>query len=170
LRGTLPDRIADIHWSPYGRRIRFCVLLAYASSSSPFTGFFGLVFIAVIIVAVIAFFRGPARAADNYVNALSLQFQNPADSALFRNIYRTKQPKNVVVAWVLTVFLSPTISYIYQGKWGLALIAFLTLQGLFIWWLVSMFTMPMEVMNSNKKLADEAFNQVMISRPGTATQ
>ncbi len=103
------------------------MLLAYASSSNPFTGFFGLVFIAVIIVAVIAFFRGPARAADSDVNALSLQFQDPADSALFRNIYRTKQPKNVVVAWVLTVFLSPTISYIYQGKWGLAVIAFLTL-------------------------------------------
>lgn len=135
-----------------------------------FAGLFGsaIIFgiIALLVVAVVAFFRGPAQHAED--NNLATQFQNPSDRALFLNMYRTKGPKSVVTARVLTLLLSPTISYVYQGKWGLAIISFVTLQGLFVWYLIALFSMPFEVMRSNKRLADEAFNQLMISRPQAA--
>jgi hypothetical protein len=59
---------------------------------------------------------------------------------------------------------------VYQGKWGLAVISFVTLQGLFIWYFVAIFTMPFEVVSANKKLADEAFQQVSLSRGGYGMQ
>ena len=140
-----------------------------STAGDVFTGLFGLAlllaFAAFIILAAVWFFRGPATAADRYVDSLAAQFQNPADAALFRNVYRTKGPKSTTVAWLLTVLLSPTISYVYQGKWALAIISFVTLQGLLIWYFVAIFTMPLEVLAANRKLADEAFNQVMIGRP-----
>ena len=121
----------------------------------------------LIIVAAVWFFRGPAQAADRYVNSLAAQLQSPADEVLFRQIYQTKGPRSTTVAWLLTTFLSPTISYLYQAKWALAVISFLTLQGLFLWWLASIFFMPYQVLATNKKLADEAFQQVLLSRgPG----
>ena len=36
------------------------------------------------------------------------------------------------------------------------------MQGLFIWYFVALFTMPFEVLAGNKKLADEAFQQVSL--------
>jgi hypothetical protein len=143
------------------------VVLATATGDAA-SGVFGLFIsfglIAAVIASAIWFFRGPATAAERYVDTLALQLQNPQEAALFRNIYKTKDPKSTTVAWLLTAFLSPTIGYIYQGKWALAAISFLTLQGLFLWWIVGIFTTPIEVLQRNKRLADEAFNQVMLGR------
>ena len=136
------------------------------------SGSVGLVFFLALLAAVVAsavwFFRGPATAGERYVEALAMQLPNPQDAALFRNVYRTKNPKSTTLAWVLTAFLSPTIGYLYQGNWALAAISFLTLQGFLIWWAVAIFTTPLEVVAKNKRLADEAFNQVMIGRGGMA--
>ena len=110
----------------------------------------------------------PLKDMEAYVEMLATRFPNPADGALFTHMYQTKQPKNVLVAWLLTFFLSPTISYIYQNKWGLAVIAFLTFQGLGLWWFISWFTMPGEVIRYNKNLADQAFNELMMVRPQVA--
>ena len=124
--------------------------------------FFGLV--AAAIASAIWFFRGPAQAADRYVDALALQLNDPQAAMLFRNVYRTKEPRSTTLAWILTALLSPTVSYLYQKKWFLAFLSFVTLQGFFIWWAVALFTTPIEVVARNKRLADEAFNQVMIGR------
>ncbi len=125
-----------------------------------FIGFFVL-----LCLAAFWFFRGPAKHAEDHLNALAGQITDPNDRVLFLQMYNSKSPKSVVLAWVLTAILSPTISYLYQGKWGLAAIAFFTLQGLGIWWIVSIFSMPSEVMGSNKRLADQAFNELRLARP-----
>ncbi len=124
---------------------------------------------ALLIWAFVAFFRGPAKQAEAYVDGLAMQINSASDRALFLNMYRASGPRSVVVAWLLTVFLSPTISYVYQGKWGLAIIALVTFQGLLIWWIISWFSMPTEVMKYNKTLADKAFNQLMVNRPQTSS-
>ncbi len=127
-----------------------------------------LIFVAFIVLLVIGatwFFKGPAKRAEEYVNALSAQFPNEADRQLFMQMYQNKGPKNVVVAWLLTAILSPTISYVYQGKWSLAVISLLTLEGFGLWWIISLFTMPSEVMNHNKKLADLAYADLRLARP-----
>lgn len=135
-----------------------------------FTGSFGailMLLIAVgIVISIVAFFRGPATAAERHAQNLSEQLASPADAALFHSIYRSKNPRSTLAAWLLTIFLSPTISYIYQNRWIPAAISFLTIQGLGLWWVISWFTMPSEVAKTNMRLADEAFNQVMLARPG----
>lgn len=142
-------------------------MLLATVAGNPVAGFlsstFVLGFFAFLVAAAVWFFRGPAKAAENYANGLAMSFQNPQQAALFRQIYATKGPKSTTVAWLLSVFLSPSISYVYQGKWALAVISFVTLQGLFVWYVVAIFTMPFEVVAANKKLADEAFQQVSLS-------
>lgn len=130
---------------------------------------FGLVGLAVWGTVAFVIYKAlvvnPIQKTNDHVEMLAAHFTNPSDAALFRRSYAAKQPKSVLVAWLLTFFLSPTISYIYQSKWGLAVIAFLTFQGLGIWWFISWFTMPGEVARYNQLLADQAFNEVMMVRP-----
>jgi hypothetical protein len=139
-----------------------------ASVGSVAEGLVGLVFLlgffTLVLGAAVWFFRGPAKAAEKYVDGLAMSFQTPQEASLFRQIYATKGPKSTVIAWLLSIFLSPTVSYIYQAKWTLAVVSFVTLQGFFIWYFVAIFTMPFEVVAANKKLADEAFQQVSLSR------
>lgn len=139
---------------------------AIASISLLFFGLIGLAFWgAIALVIYRALVISPVTAVREHVQALAARFANPADAVLFERTYAAKQPKSVLTAWLLTFFLSPTISYIYQNKWGLAVIAFLTLQGFGIWWLISWFTMPGEVARYNQLLADQAFNEIMMVRP-----
>lgn len=127
------------------------------------------IFIILLVIAwvggAIWFFTGPAKSADRYVNELSASITRRDDAVLFRQLYRNKQPRSVVVAWVLTAVLSPTVSYIYSRQWVRCLLALVTLQGLGIWWLVSIFSMPFEVMKVNKRLADEAYSELRLARP-----
>lgn len=121
--------------------------------------------IVVWVAAAIAFFLGPARAADRHADDLAASITRRDDVVLFRQLYRNKQPRSTLIAWVLTYFLTPTVSYIYSRQWVRSLLAFVTLQGFGIWWLVSIFSMPFEVMNINKRLADEAYAELRLARP-----
>lgn len=146
-------------------------MILLASATSDFgSGLLGTIlflgFLALLVASAVWFFRGPATAADRYVDSLALQLQTPQDAALFRSVYKTKDPKSTTLAWLLTAFLSPTIGYVYQGKWVLAVVSFVTLQGFFVWWFIALFTTPLEVLVRNKRLADEAFNQVLLGRGG----
>ena len=131
-------------------------------------GYF-IVFVVLLLLAwvggAIWFFSGPAKAADSYVNQLAESITRRDDAVLFRQLYRNKQPRNVVLAWSLTAFLSPSVSYIYSRQWVRCLLSAVTLWGFGIWWLASIFTMPFEVMNINKRLADEAYAELRLSRP-----
>ncbi len=131
-------------------------------------GYF-MIFLVLLVLAwvggAIWFFSGPAKAADSYVNQLAGSITRRDDAVLFRQLYRNKQPRNVVLAWVLTAFFSPTVSYIYSRQWVRGLLSVATLWGFGIWWLVSIFSMPFEVMNINKRLADEAYAELRLARP-----
>ena len=121
--------------------------------------------LALLVAATIAFFRGPARRSEEYANSISAQIPDPNDGALFLSLYRQKGAKNVIAAWLLSVFFSPTIAYLYLGENMKALLSFITLQGFFIWWIVSYFTMPIEALAKNKKAADDALVQLRLMRP-----
>lgn len=129
---------------------------------------FGLIGLAVWGTIAFVIYRAlvisPIQRTQEHVEMMAAHFSNPSDAALFRRTYEAKQPKSVLAAWLLTFFLSPTISYIYQNKWALAVIAFLTFQGLGAWWVISWFTMPGEVARYNLLLADQAFNEIMMWR------
>lgn len=111
------------------------------------------------------FFLGPAKAAQRYVDELAGSITRRDDVVLFRQLYTNKQPRNVVLAWVLTAFLTPSISYIYSRQWVKCLLSAVTMEGLGIWWLVSIFSMPFEVMRVNKRLADAAYAELRLARP-----
>ncbi|WP_298323704.1 hypothetical protein [Haloactinopolyspora sp.] len=127
-------------------------------------GLFFVLLLLAWVAGAIWFFRGPARAADRHLDVALAAIADERDRILFRRMYQTRQPRSVVLAWILTTVLSPTISYVYQREWPKAVIALLTLQGFGIWWLVSIFTMPTEVMRHNKRLIDDAFTELQLVR------
>ncbi len=124
----------------------------------------------VWIAGAIWFFRGPARAANRHLEAAIAPMSDERDRALFRRMYAAKRPRSVLAAWLLTSILSPSVSYVYQREWPKAIIAFVTLQGFGLWWFVSVFTMPTEVMRHNKRLIDEALNDFQLARPSGVHQ
>jgi hypothetical protein len=142
----------------------FSPLLATAIGDS-FAGVLGLVFFVAIIAGAVWFFVGPAKHANDYVGTLKSQIGNLDDQVLFLQLYQVKRPKNVFIAWLLATLLSPTISYAYRGKWGLAALSFVTFQGFLVWWFVSIFSTPLEVMAQNKHLAEQAFTELRVARP-----
>lgn len=131
-----------------------------------FIGVFFVLLLLAWVAGAVWFFRGPAKAAQSHLDRTVARISDERDRALFRQMYRARRPRNVVLAWLLTAALSPTISYVYQREWSKAVIAFLTFQGLGIWWLASIFTMPTEVMRHNKRLIDEAWTELQLARPG----
>jgi hypothetical protein len=135
------------------------------SSSGGLAALLGFVILAALIAAVVAFFRGPAKRSEEYAKTLASRITDANDAALLMSLYQQKGGKNVVLAWLLTVFLSPTIAYLYIGETTKALIAFVTLQGFGVWWVISWFSMPMEVLAKNKKAADDALTQLRLMRP-----
>ena len=135
------------------------------SSSNGMAAVIGLIIVVALIAAVVAFFRGPAKRSEEYVKTLASRIADPNDAALLMSLYQQKGAKNVVLAWLLTVFFSPTIAYLYIGETTKALIAFVTVQGFGMWWVISWFSMPLEVLARNKKAADDALTQLRLMRP-----
>lgn len=135
------------------------------SSSNGMAAVIGLIIVTALIAAVVAFFRGPAKRSEEYVKTLASRIADPNDAALLMSLYQQKGAKNVVLAWLLTVFFSPTIAYLYIGETTKALIAFVTVQGFGVWWVISWFSMPLEVLARNKKAADDALTQLRLMRP-----
>ncbi len=116
-------------------------------------------------VGAVFLFVGPAKATNRYVDSLAASVTRRDDAVLFRQLYRNKQPRNLVLAWFLTALLTPTVGYIYSRQWVKMLLSIVTLEGLGVWWIVGCFTMPYEVMNYNKHLADEAYAELRLARP-----
>jgi hypothetical protein len=126
---------------------------------------FFIVLVLAWLVGAVWFFMGPAKAANKYVESLSASITRRDDMVLFQQLYKNKGPRNVVLAWLLTTIFTPSISYIYSRQWVRCLLSFFTLQGFGIWWIVSIFSMPFEVMNINKRLADQAYAELRLARP-----
>ena len=135
------------------------------SSSNGMGTVIGLIIMAALIAAAVAFFRGPAKRSEEYIKTLVGSIADPNDAALLMSLYQQKGAKNVVLSWLLTVFLSPTVAYLYLGEMTKALLAFVTVQGFGAWWVISWFSMPLEVLARNKKAADDALLQLRLMRP-----
>jgi hypothetical protein len=73
--------------------------------------------------------------------------------------YRRRK-KSAVPAYILWFFLG--WHYIYFRKWGLQIIFWLTLGGLFIWWLVDAFRIPSMRRDYNKDIAIDVFRDLKI--------
>lgn len=118
----------------------------------------------LIALAMLGYAYWLGTLCKQHVDTLAARITSPADKELFRRMYTEKQPRSVMTAWWLSALLTPTAAYIYQQRWGLAAWSFITLEGLGLWWAISLITMPMEVLNRNKLLADKAFNEVLLIR------
>lgn len=127
-----------------------------------FESFFAVLTLAAIINAL--------ALKKNHVDELANRIENERDRALYRRLYEAKEPRSVGGCWFLAVFLSPTISYLYQKNWSLAAISFITIQGLFLWWFWSIFSMPSEARRRNENLADQAYNELLLARAPITTE
>jgi hypothetical protein len=63
----------------------------------------------------------------------------------------TRRTKSVLVAYLLWLFLG--WHYAYLGRWGVQLLFWLTLGGLFLWWLVDLVRVPGMVARYNEDVA-----------------
>jgi hypothetical protein len=135
------------------------------SSESALLGGLILVFLAALIFGFVMLLVGPARKAQDYVNMLASTLDNDRDRALFRMMYSQQGAKNVVAAWFLTAFFTPSIAYLYLGEYLLAALSFFTAQGCFMWWIISLFSMPFETLAKNKRIADQTLINLRMARP-----
>ena len=75
----------------------------------------------------------------------------------FLEEYR-RRAKSIGPAYILWLLLG--FHYIYQRKWGLQILFWLTLGGLWLWWIVDLFRMPGMVRDYNKDVATDVMRTV----------
>jgi hypothetical protein len=73
-----------------------------------------------------------------------------AKQAEFLEEYNRKS-RQTAIAYVLWFFLG--FHYVYQKKWGIQILFWLTSGGFFVWWLVDAFRVPGMIKNYNKDVA-----------------
>jgi len=74
----------------------------------------------------------------------------PQKQEEFIEEYRRKA-KSVGIAYILWLLLG--WHYVYLRKWGIQILFWLTLGGLFIWWLIDAFRIPGMIRDYNKDVA-----------------
>ena len=79
---------------------------------------------------------------------------------MFFALYRSRRPKNVAVAWILSVVLGPVGAFGYLEQWGKFAAALFTLNGLGAWWIESLYSVPQLVLMLNRRNATWALEQV----------
>jgi hypothetical protein len=103
------------------------------------------------------------RLGPQFVTAIAAALK-PEDAALFRQMYASRA-KDRATAWVLEIFLSPTIAYLYLGEWVLAIVSLITVQGFLIWWVIGWFATGSWTDSVNKRIATEIASQIRLMRP-----
>lgn len=83
-----------------------------------------------------------------------------ASAITFYSLYRSRRPKNVAVAWILSVVLGPIGAFGYMEQWGKFAAALFTLNGLGAWWIESLFSIPQLVLIENRRSATWALEQL----------
>lgn len=124
--------------------------------------------IALVVVSMIAsgvyVFMYLSKEANKHIDELIESLVNNEDKVLLRQLYSNQQPKNFMIAWILN-FFGPWASYIYLGNWSLAVLSFITVYGLGLWWVAGWFILPFQCVNSNKRKADKAYTELRLARP-----
>ena len=78
----------------------------------------------------------------------------------FYALYQQRGPKNVALAWILSVVLGPIGAYAYLQQWRWFTIALLTLNGFGGWWVESWFSIPQLVLIENRRIARFTLEQL----------
>jgi len=78
----------------------------------------------------------------------------------FYSLYRSRRPKNVAMAWILSVVLGPIGAFGYLEQWGKFTAALFTLNGLGAWWIESLYSVPQLVLMNNRQSAEWALEQL----------
>lgn len=106
----------------------------------------------------------PKRVSDNLPSMvrhelvkLSAQKQEE-----FVEEYRRKE-KSTGTAYLLWFF---GFHYAYLGKWGLFVLFWITLAGLFIWWFIDLFRVYGMIKDYNKDIATDIFRNLKAISPG----
>lgn len=99
------------------------------------------------------FCLGPARASERKIDAIFRFNRSGLGVATCRARFR-KARRSPSATFLLDYFLSPAIAYVYLGRYGLALLSFVTFGGLGVWWLVSLFTLPYAALRQNEAWAE----------------
>ena len=80
----------------------------------------------------------------------SLSNMTDLEQAMFVEEYKRRK-KSIGTAYLCWLVLG--LDYGYLHKWGLQFFFWITLGGMFIWWLINFFTIPSMVRNYNKDIA-----------------
>jgi uncharacterized protein YjeT (DUF2065 family) len=119
---------------------------------------FGILVAALFLAAMNNFFFTIGRADDVIFEAV-LGLDAPA-AVKFYELYREFKPKNVAVAWFLTVVLGPIGTFLYLEQWGKFAAAIVTLNGFGAWWIESWFSTPRLVLDQNRRIARTVLAQL----------
>lgn len=118
----------------------------------------GILVLALFIGAADRFFAAVGR-ADEIVFEATLGLDR--EKALtFIALYRSRRPKNIAVAWFLSVVLGPIGAFGYLEQWGKFAAALFTLNGLGAWWIESLYSVPQLVLMDNRRSAEWALEQL----------
>jgi hypothetical protein len=118
----------------------------------------GILIAALFLAAMNHFFFMVGRADDVIFEAVLGLDRHAAIK--FYELYRERKPKNVAIAWFLTVILGPIGAFFYLGQWGKFAAAIVTLNGFGAWWIESWFSVPQAVLIENRRLAASVLEQL----------
>lgn len=127
---------------------------------------FVILVLALLAAAANYFFLNVAR-FDDHVREMTMPLDRQTRRR-FYELYESRRPKNVAVAWFLAVGLGPIGSNLYRGQWPAFAAAVVSLNGLGIWWVESWFTTPGLVMMKNREYGEWAL--MIIAREAGAPE
>jgi len=117
-----------------------------------------ILLVALFVGAAERFFAAVGR-SDEIVFQATLGLDR-ASAMTFYSLYRSRRPKNVAVAWILSVILGPIGAFGYMEQWGKFAAALFTLNGLGAWWIESLYSVPQLVLIENRRSAQWALEQL----------
>lgn len=124
-----------------------------------FLALIGFFFLGMILVGVKVM---PCKRLEDHLNVLTEKL-SPSDRNIFFSLYHAKRPKAIETAAFLCL-LTPTASYLYQERYGLAILSLLTFEGCGLWWVWSFLFMEGDVARINIELANGAYAQIALMR------
>ncbi len=119
---------------------------------------FAILLLALFLGAVDRFFVAVGH-SDEIVFEATLGLDR-SSAITFYSLYRSRRPKNVAVAWILSVLLGPIGAFGYMEQWGKFAAALFTLNGLGAWWIESLYSVPQLVLIENRRSATWALEQL----------
>ncbi|GAC1432489.1 MAG: hypothetical protein NVSMB5_26350 [Candidatus Velthaea sp.] len=118
----------------------------------------GILVLALLAAAANRFFVTVGR-ADDIVFEATLGLDRTS-AQRFYALYLSRKPKNLAIAWFLTVLLGPIGAFAYMEQWGKFTAALFTLNGFGAWWIESWFSVPHLVLMENRRIAQSSLEQL----------